>query len=42
MWRSGFYSKTSIAKVFNVHISSIKRAIWRVEEEEQQKLDLAA
>lgn len=42
MWRSGFYSKTSIAKVFNVHISSIKRAIWRAEDQQQAKLDLAA
>jgi DNA invertase Pin-like site-specific DNA recombinase len=42
MWRSGFYSKTSIAKVYCVHISSIKRMIWRADDEAQSKLDLAA
>jgi len=40
MWRSEFYSKTSIAKVYNLHISSIKRAIWRVEERKQGKPNL--
>ncbi len=30
MWRTGQYSMQSLAKLFNVHDSSVKRAIYRV------------
>ncbi len=39
-WYSGKYTKTSLARAYGVHISSIKRAIKRHQEKQQLKLTL--
>ncbi len=41
-WRSGKFTKTALAREYNVHISSIKRTIRRFEDQEQMKLIKAA
>jgi DNA invertase Pin-like site-specific DNA recombinase len=42
LWRSGKYTKTTLARMYDVHISSIKRTIRRFEEQAQLKLLPAA
>lgn len=42
LWYSGGYTKTALARTYDVHISSIKRAIARSKDAAQQKLQLAA
>ena len=42
LWRTGRYTKTALAHKYGVHISSIKRAIWRAQEATQPRLPLAA
>ena len=41
-WRSGQFTKSQLARLYDVHISSIKRTIKRFEEKEQLKLLPAA
>ncbi|RAM66158.1 recombinase family protein [Herbaspirillum rubrisubalbicans] len=40
IWYGGLHTKTAIAKQFNVHISSVKRAIRRDQENRQKQLTL--
>jgi len=42
LWFAGKHTKSQLARMFNVHISSIKRAIKRAEIERQPELPLAA
>jgi DNA invertase Pin-like site-specific DNA recombinase len=42
LWRSGSYTKSALARMYDVHISSIKRTIKRFDEREQLKLLPAA
>ncbi len=41
LWRTGRYTKTALARQYNVHISSIKRAIRRANESQQRSLWVA-
>lgn len=38
LWYTGEYTKTALARTYGVHISSIKRAIWRDEAKRQATL----
>lgn len=42
LWRSGKYTKSALARLYDVHISSIKRTIRRFEEQDQLVLLPAA
>ena len=42
LWQAGRHTKTALARKYGVHISSIKRAIWRAEEATQPQLPLLA
>ena len=42
LWRTGTYTKTALARMYSVHISSIKRTIRRLSEKEQLTLLPAA
>lgn len=38
LWRQGYYTLDTLAKIFNVHPSSVKRAIYRVVKPESSSL----